>query len=139
MRVIFTGEPHFKPITAEAPFAPNTNRDVFHEPSARLVILRHRRGPSLRLRHRPQAWIRHRRPPTGISASRPTPDAWLTALDGTSGPQGLPAEFDAGFDDSSDVLEVAAALQLEARKGRWASWPMPSMRSSELRAIFPDR
>ncbi len=47
------------------------------------------------------------------------PYGWLTAIDGTTGPQGFPAEIDAGFDDIFDILEMAAALQFEARKGRW--------------------
>lgn len=50
---------------------------------------------------------------------RITPYAWLTAIDGTTGPIGFPADIDAGFDDVFDVLEMAAALQFEARTGRW--------------------
>lgn len=50
---------------------------------------------------------------------RLTPYGWLTAIDGTSGPAGFPAEIDAGFDDVFDVLEMAAALQFEARRGSW--------------------
>lgn len=47
------------------------------------------------------------------------PYGWFTAIDGTTGPQGFPGTIDAGFDDVLDVLEMAAALQFEARKGRW--------------------
>ena len=44
---------------------------------------------------------------------------WLTGIDGTTGPAGFPSEIDAGFDDVFDVLEMAAALQFETRRGRW--------------------
>lgn len=47
------------------------------------------------------------------------PYAWLTALEGESGILGQTAPLDAGFDDILDVLDFAAALQLEARNGRW--------------------
>lgn len=50
---------------------------------------------------------------------RITPYAWLTAIDGSSGPDGFVSDLDAGFDDIFDVLEMAAALQVEARIGRW--------------------
>lgn len=50
---------------------------------------------------------------------RVQPYGWLTAIDGTTGPQGFPADIDAGFDDVFDILEMAAAVQVEARKGRW--------------------
>ena len=50
-------------------------------------------------------------PPLADWEFRLTPYAWLTAIDGTTGPQGFPAEIDAGFDDIFDVLEMAAALQ----------------------------
>ena len=58
-------------------------------------------------------------PPLADWEFRLTPYAWLTAIDGTTGPQGFPAEIDAGFDDIFDVLEMAAALQFEARRDRW--------------------
>jgi hypothetical protein len=47
------------------------------------------------------------------------PYGWLTGIDGSSGPAGYAADIDAGFDDVFDVLEMAAALQFEARRGRW--------------------
>jgi opacity protein-like surface antigen len=50
---------------------------------------------------------------------RITPYAWLTAIDGSTGPTGFVSDIDAGFDDIFDVLEMAAALQFEARYGRW--------------------
>jgi hypothetical protein len=50
---------------------------------------------------------------------RLTPYAWLTAIDGTNGPSAEPAEVDASFSDIADVLDMAAALQFEARHGRW--------------------
>ena len=57
--------------------------------------------------------------PTDSWEFRLTPYGWLTAIDGTSGPEGFPSEIDAGFSDVLDVLEMAAALQFEARRGRW--------------------
>ena len=50
---------------------------------------------------------------------RITPYAWLTAIDGSTGPTGFVSDIDAGFDDIFDVLEMAAAIQVEARIGRW--------------------
>ena len=50
---------------------------------------------------------------------RITPYVWLTALDGTSGPDGYTTEFDASFSDIAEVLKMAAALQVEARYERW--------------------
>lgn len=50
---------------------------------------------------------------------RITPYAWLTAIDGTNGPSADPVEVDAGFSDIADFIEMAAALQVEARHGRW--------------------
>lgn len=58
-------------------------------------------------------------PPSDAWEFRLSPYGWLTAIDGTTGPAGFPAEIDAGFDDVFDVLEMAAALQFEARKGQW--------------------
>lgn len=48
-----------------------------------------------------------------------SPYGWLTAIDGTNGPTANPAEVDASFSDIFDVLEMAAAIQFEARHGRW--------------------
>ena len=50
---------------------------------------------------------------------RISPYAWLTAIDGTSGPDGYTADLDASFSDITDVLKMAAALQMEARYERW--------------------
>lgn len=47
------------------------------------------------------------------------PYSWLTGIEGTSGPIGFPTDIDAGFDEVFDVLEMAAAMQFEARKDRW--------------------
>lgn len=58
-------------------------------------------------------------PPADAWEFHLTPYGWLSAIDGTSGPTGFPAEIDAGFDDVFDVLEMAAALQFEARRGCW--------------------
>ncbi|MES2438034.1 MAG: hypothetical protein V4584_03155 [Verrucomicrobiota bacterium] len=44
---------------------------------------------------------------------------WLTGLDGSVGVGGLGAELDVGFLDIADDLKMAAALQVEARDGRW--------------------
>jgi len=44
---------------------------------------------------------------------------WLTALDGTTGPDVLPANVDESFTDILDVLKMYASLQLEARYDRW--------------------
>lgn len=58
-------------------------------------------------------------PPSDGWEFRLQPYGWLTGIDGTTGPAGFPSEIDAGFDDVFDVLEMAAALQFEARRGRW--------------------
>ena len=47
------------------------------------------------------------------------PYGWLTGIDGSTGPAGFAADVEAGFDDVFDVLKMAAALQFEARRGRW--------------------
>lgn len=47
------------------------------------------------------------------------PYAWLTALDGTVGVLNQTGSLDAGFDEIWDVLDFAAALQMELRNGRW--------------------
>ncbi len=44
---------------------------------------------------------------------------WLSGLDGTSGVGPLTADIDASFSDVFEHLEMAAALQFEARNGRW--------------------
>jgi hypothetical protein len=47
------------------------------------------------------------------------PYGWLTGLQGTTGVAGYDVGFDVGFDDIIDNIKMAAALQFEARKGRW--------------------
>ncbi len=47
------------------------------------------------------------------------PYAWLTAIDGSTGVTGYVSNIDASFSDILDVLEMSAALQFEARNGRW--------------------
>ena len=44
---------------------------------------------------------------------------WLTALEGTTGPDVLPATVDESFSDILDVLKMYASLQMEARYDRW--------------------
>ncbi|MEY4568788.1 MAG: hypothetical protein RLZZ398_227 [Verrucomicrobiota bacterium] len=44
---------------------------------------------------------------------------WLTGLDGTTGVGALTSELDVSFLDIVDDLKMAAALQIEARNGRW--------------------
>lgn len=46
------------------------------------------------------------------------PYAWLTAIDGTVGVLNQTGVVDAGFDDVWDVLDMAAALQIELRNDR---------------------
>jgi hypothetical protein len=58
-------------------------------------------------------------PPINPWEFRVQPYGWLTAIDGTTGPQQFVGDVDAGFDEVFDVLEFAAALQVEARRGRW--------------------
>lgn len=58
-------------------------------------------------------------PPVDEWEFRLQPYGWLTGIDGTIGPDGFPSDIDAGFDDVFDVLDMAAALQFEARRGRW--------------------
>ena len=51
---------------------------------------------------------------------RVEPYGWLTNVEGTVGAGGITTDVDAGFfDDIIDQLEMAAALQFEARRGRW--------------------
>jgi hypothetical protein len=58
-------------------------------------------------------------PPASPWEFRITPYAWLTAIDGTTGPDGYTTDVDASFGDIADVLKMAAALQIEARYDRW--------------------
>jgi hypothetical protein len=47
------------------------------------------------------------------------PYAWLTGLDGSTGVGPLVTEISPSFSDIFENLEMAAALQFEARNGRW--------------------
>ena len=47
------------------------------------------------------------------------PYGWLTGLDGRTGVGPLVAGIDQSFSDIFDNLDMAAALQFEARNGRW--------------------
>ncbi len=47
------------------------------------------------------------------------PYGWLTGLDGTTGVGPLAADIDLSFSDIFDQIEMAAAMQVEARNGRW--------------------
>jgi opacity protein-like surface antigen len=47
------------------------------------------------------------------------PYGWLTGLDGTTGVGPLVVDIDQSFSDIIDNIEMAAALQFEARNGRW--------------------
>jgi opacity protein-like surface antigen len=47
------------------------------------------------------------------------PYAWLTALDGTVGILNQTGSVSASFDEIWDVLDFAAAMQIELRNGRW--------------------
>jgi hypothetical protein len=44
---------------------------------------------------------------------------WLTALDGTTGPDRFATDLDMSFDDIINVLKMYASLQVEARYDRW--------------------
>jgi opacity protein-like surface antigen len=44
---------------------------------------------------------------------------WLTALEGTTGPDGFTANVDESFSDILDVLKMYASLQMEARYDHW--------------------
>ncbi|RYD41017.1 MAG: hypothetical protein EOP83_34470, partial [Verrucomicrobiaceae bacterium] len=44
---------------------------------------------------------------------------WLTSLDGDIGLHGRTTHMDASFDELFDHIDMAAALQLELRNGRW--------------------
>lgn len=50
---------------------------------------------------------------------RASPYGWLTGLDGTVGVGGLTGEINQSFSDILPNLKMAAALQFEARNGRW--------------------
>lgn len=50
---------------------------------------------------------------------RVEPYGWLTGLEGTTGVSPLITEIDQSFSDIFDYLEMAAALQFEARNGCW--------------------
>jgi len=62
-------------------------------------------------------------PPPAASPSpwefRIEPYGWLTALDGKVGILNQTADLNAGFDDIWDVLDFAAAMQIELRNGCW--------------------
>ena len=58
-------------------------------------------------------------PPASPWEFRITPYGWLTAIDGSTGVNGYVSDVDASFSDIFDVLDMAAALQFEARNGRW--------------------
>lgn len=61
-------------------------------------------------------------PPPSLSGweFRAEPYGWLLGVDGTLGVRGFNAGVDAGFfNEVADHLDMAAALQLEARHGRW--------------------
>jgi hypothetical protein len=47
------------------------------------------------------------------------PYGWATGLDGTVGAAGFTTHADVGFEEIFDHLDMALALQLEARRGRW--------------------
>lgn len=59
-------------------------------------------------------------PPSPGWEFRAEPYGWLTSVDGTVGVRGFTTSADANFfDDLLDHLKMAAALQVEARNGRW--------------------
>jgi len=61
-------------------------------------------------------------PPASASSDwefRVEPYGWLTGLEGTTGVSPLITELDQSFSDIFDYLEMAAALQFEARNGCW--------------------
>lgn len=47
---------------------------------------------------------------------------WMAGLDGTVGARGFTAETSVPFKDILSNLDMAAMLNLEARKGRWGGW-----------------
>src|SRR5215207_5287676 len=50
---------------------------------------------------------------------RVEPYGWGTVIDGTTGVKGFTTDIDVGLQEVLDHLDMAAALQLEVRKGRW--------------------
>ncbi len=58
-------------------------------------------------------------PPASPWEIRASMYGWLTGLDGTTGVGGLSSDVDVSFLDIVDDLKMAAALQLEVRKGKW--------------------
>lgn len=59
-------------------------------------------------------------PPLSPWEFRLTPYGWLTGLDGTTAVGGLTTDIDAPFfNDVLDNLKMAAALEFEARNGKW--------------------
>lgn len=50
------------------------------------------------------------------------PYAWLTGLNGTLGRDPVLIDIDKSFSDIVGNLKMAAALQMEARNGRWGIW-----------------
>lgn len=57
--------------------------------------------------------------PTSSWEFRIEPYLWLTGLNGTIGVRSLSTDIDSSFGDVFDKLDMAAALQFEARNGRW--------------------
>jgi hypothetical protein len=51
---------------------------------------------------------------------RITPYGWFTGLEGTMGRDPVTVDIDKSFLDIAEVLKMAAALQFEARNGRWS-------------------
>lgn len=47
------------------------------------------------------------------------PYAWLTGLSGATGVADQTTDVDTSFGDITDVIKMAAALELEARNGKW--------------------
>ncbi len=58
-------------------------------------------------------------PPADDWDFRITPYGWLAGIEGSTGVGPLVADVDASFGDLLEQLEMATALQFEARKGRW--------------------
>jgi hypothetical protein len=58
-------------------------------------------------------------PPANPWEFQIVPYGWLTALDGSTGPNIAVADVDASFGDIFDKIDMAAALQAEAKYGRW--------------------
>jgi hypothetical protein len=58
-------------------------------------------------------------PPPSPWEFRIEPYGWLTGTEGITGVKGLTTEINESFDEIFDHLNRAAALQMEARNGRW--------------------